>query len=188
MKKIIVILMMLMMAGCSLISDPKDPATDPFDADKLSFDEFDELYGQMMYEGLPEDRTNLTLGNANGVWKYNLKIRNDNSDGESYDELGYAEMSVSNDADPPIKIVLHPRIANQGSDVFALTDESVGYEPFTGGMNEKKELMLTGNDCILYVERYYLWNGKEYLFGIIWFSEEKFGDFMMIREHTSSGK
>ena len=27
-----------------------------FDVSKLSYEDFDELYGQMMYEGIPEDR------------------------------------------------------------------------------------------------------------------------------------
>ncbi len=185
MKKTIIFLLVLsLLAGCSHSSAPlPTPPQDDFDVSKLSFDEFDELYGQMMYEGLPEDRTNLALGNANGVWRYNLKIRNDSSGGGMYDELGFAEITVSNSSDPPVKLVLHPRISTEGD---PLTDESIGYEPFTGGFDENKSLKLTGNDCVLVIKRYYLWNGKEYLIATMWLSEEDSGDFMMIRESSSS--
>ncbi|MBQ1826378.1 MAG: hypothetical protein II126_00270, partial [Erysipelotrichaceae bacterium] len=185
MKKTIIILLVLsLLAGCSHSSaaDPTPPKND-FDVSKLSFEQFDVLYGQMMYEGLPENLTDLELGKSNGVWRYNLKIRNDSSGGGMYDELGFAEMAVSNNANPPVKLVLHPRIGTEGD---PLTDESIGYEPFAGSFDENGVLKLVGNESVLFIQRYYLWQGKEYMILTMWFSEEDFGDLLMIREHSSS--
>ena len=194
MKKIIIIpfVLLMMLCGCasssvseSLQGNGQNDQSDLFDAGKLSFEYFDEFYAQLMYEGLPEDRTSIPLGNANGIWKYDLKIRRDSSvDGYLFDELGYAEMSVHNSDDPPVKIVLHPRFASEGNEIREETDEEVGYEPFGGVFDENNVLKLTGNDCVLVLERYYEWQGKEYLSGRndVAFGEEESGSFMMIRE------
>ncbi|MBR4469999.1 MAG: lipoprotein [Erysipelotrichaceae bacterium] len=154
-----------------------------FDPSKLSFEDFDELYGQMMYEGIPEDVVYLPLKNANGVWKYDLKIRYDSSvDGYMFDELGYVEMSVDGRNDPPISIVLHPRLAAfDAYEVYPETDEEVGYEPFAGGIDDDNLIRLFGNDCVLCPEYYYAYEGREYLIATLWMSEEDFGNFMMIR-------
>lgn len=152
-----------------------------FDVSKLSYEDFDELYGQMMYEGIPEDRVATPLGNANGLWRYNLKIRRDSStDGYWYDELGYAEMSVHDVNDPPVKITLHPRLASDKIEVWPETDESIGYEPFAGRL-ENNVIKLIGNNAVLELKYYYAWEGREYLIATLWLSEEEFGDFMMIR-------
>ena len=45
------------------------------DGSDLYFEYFDEFYGQLMYDGLPEGRTYIPLGYANGAWKYNLVFR-----------------------------------------------------------------------------------------------------------------
>ncbi|MBR4461876.1 MAG: hypothetical protein IKS51_04780 [Erysipelotrichaceae bacterium] len=186
MKKIVIILLVLsMLAGCgSSAAIDTSPGKD-YDISKLSFEEFDELYGQMIYEGLPEDRKNLAMGEANGTWRYNIKIRNDSSGGGMSEELGFAEMIVSNNADPRIQIVLHPRLVDDGDRTREKTDEEAGYEPFGGDFDENKKLKLTGNDCVLEIKRFYSWNGKEYLIAAMWFSEEESGDFMMIREQAS---
>lgn len=190
MKKIIIMLLvLLMMCGCASSSASQENAqndqSDPFDAGKLSFEYFDEFYAQLMYEGLPEDRVSLPLGNANGIWKYDLKIRRDSSaNGYLFDELGYAEMSVHNNDNPPVKIVLHPRLASEGNETREETDEEVGYEPFGGVFDENNVLKLTGNGCVLILERYYEWQGKEYLSATMQLSEEESGSFMMIREKS----
>ena len=194
MKKIIIIplVLLMMLCGCasssvseSLQGNGQNDQSDLFDAGKLSFEYFDEFYAQLMYEGLPEDRTSIPLGNANGIWKYDLKIRRDSSvDGYLFDELGYAEMSVHNSDDPPVKIVLHPRLASEGNETREETDEEVGYEPFGGVFDENNVLKLTGNDCVLVLERYYEWQGKEYLSATMQLSEEESGSFMMIREKS----
>ena len=187
MKKIILILLaLLMLVGCGSNAapqpSPNNNQNNDYDTSKLSFEEFDEFYAQLMYEGLPEDRLNLALGNANGTWKYDLKIRRDSStDGYIFDEIGFAEMTVDNDADPRIQIALHPRLAKNGDEVYEETDEEAGYEPFGGDFDENRVLKLTGNDSVLVVKKYYQWQGREYLYGTMWFSEEESGDFMMIR-------
>ncbi len=195
MKKItIILLVLLMLCGCASSSAAPSPQgnnpsnqNNDFDAGKLSFEYFDELYAQLTYDGLPEDRTSIPLGNANGVWKYDLRIRRDSAtDGSLFDELGYAEMYVHDSDDPPVKIVLHPRLANDGNEIREETDEEVGYEPFGGVFDENNVLKLTGNDCVLVLERYYEWKGKEYLTATLWLSEEESGTFMMIREMNAS--
>ncbi|MBQ3376099.1 MAG: hypothetical protein IJG49_06780 [Erysipelotrichaceae bacterium] len=189
MKKIIIILLvMLMITGCgsSRASEPSpgnnNQNTD-YNVSELSFEEFEDFYAQIMYEGLPEDRTNLALGNADGLWRYDLKI---NRDDGMFDELGFAQMTVDNNADPRIQIVLHPRIARYGEDFFEETDDDTGYEPFGGDFDENRELKLTGNDCVLVIKRYYMWQGKEYLIATMWLSEEESGDFMMVRGQSSA--
>ena len=184
-KAIIILLVLLMVTGCGQSPAPEPTPGKDYDISKLSFEEFDELYGQMMYEGLPEDRTNLAVINASGTWRYNIKIRNNSFGGGMFDELGYAEMAVSTKSDPRVQIILHPRLVAEGDSTRERTDEEAGYQPFGGDFDENRKLKLTGNDCVLEIKRFYSWNGKEYLIGTMWFSEEESGDFMMIREQTS---
>ena len=166
----------------SQAADTQDTYVQDFDVSKLSFEDFDELYGQMMYEGFPEERVHEPLGNANGVWKYLLRIRRDNSvDGYQFDELGYAELKVHDGDEQPVVITLHPRLASDTIEVWEESDEEIGYEPFGGGFNENKEIKLIGNNCVLYLKEYYAYEGREYLIATLWMSEEDFGDFMMIR-------
>ena len=174
----------------SIPDTPSSANTDPvigndsFDFDdvsKLNYEYFDEFYGQLMYEGLPEDRVPEPLKQANGVWKYNIKIRNDSSSGSLFDEIGYAEMSVNGSSDPPITIILHPRYASDGIEIWPETDGEVGYEPYSGGFDENENIKLIGNNCVLQPEYFYAYEGREYLYGKLWMSEESFGDFMMIR-------
>ena len=166
-------------SGTQTYTQTGDPSL--FDVSKLNYEDFDEFYGQVMYEGLPEGRENEPLGNANGIWKYNLKIRYDSADGYLYDELGYAEMPVHNTDDPPVKIVLHPRLFSDGMEISELTDEDVGYEPFGGGFDENNEIKLIGNNCVLYLKNFYAYEGREYLLADLWISEEETATFMMIR-------
>lgn len=184
-KAIIILLVLLMVTGCGQSPAPEPSPGEDYDISKLSFEEFDELYGQMMYEGLPEDRTNLAVINASGTWKYNIKIRNNSFGGGMFDELGYAEMVVSTKSDPRVQITLHPRLVAEGDSTREKTDEEGGYEPFGGDFDENRRLKLSGNDCVLEIKYYYSWNGKEYLIATMWFSEEETGDFMMIRDQAS---
>jgi len=158
-----------------------DPSS--FDVKKLNFEEFDNLYGQITYNGVPEERESQPLKNANGIWRYNLKKKYDDpSQGYMYDELGYAHMYVKGSDQPPIRITLYPRKASDGYEAWDLTDESVGYEPFTGNIDDDNIIRLKGNNAIIVPEYYYAYQGKEYLIAKMWLSEEDFADFLMIRE------
>ncbi len=152
-----------------------------FDVSKLHYEDFDELYGQLMYEGLPEGIVREPLKYANGVWKYDLKIRNDSSDGYLFDELGFAEMSVDGSVSPPVRIVLHPRLASDGIEIWEESDRDVGYEPFEGGLDENDDLKLYGNYCVMLLTDFYAYEGREYLIAQLWMSEEDVAVFMMIR-------
>ena len=162
-------------------TDTQDVYDSDFDVSKLRFEDFDNFYGQITYNGLPEGLVRQPLGKANGVWKYNLKFRQDTSDGKLFDELGYAEMYVHDNDDPPVKIILHPRLASDGYEIWEESDEEIGYEPFAGYYDENNDLKLTGNDCILHLKQYYAYEGREYLIATLWMSEEDFADFLMIR-------
>lgn len=163
------------------ISDSVDTST--FDVSKLNYEEFDNLYGEITYNGVPEARESLTLKNANGVWRYNLKLRYDDSlQGYMYDELGYAQMYVNGSDNPPIRITLHPRKASDGYEVWDETDENIGYVPFEGNIDDDNIIRLHGNNAIIVPEYYYALNGKEYLIGKMWMSEESSASFLMIRE------
>jgi len=152
------------------------------DGSDLYFEYFDEFYGHLMYEGLPEGRTYIPLKYANGAWKYSLIFRFDSSDGGGmFDEIGYAEMYVHGEDNPPITIILHPRMAQDGFEVWLESDEEIGYEPFGGGFDENDNLKLSGNYCVMQLEQYYAYEGREYLYGTLWTSEETFGDFLMVR-------
>ncbi len=153
-----------------------------YDVSKLHYEDFEEFYAQIMYEGLPEDKVREPLGNANGVWKYDFVYRYDSSDGGYvFEEIGYADMSVHNYDDPPVRITLHPRYASDGYEVWEESDEQVGYEPFGGGFDEFNNLKLYGNDCVLLLQEFYAWEGREYLLAELWMSEEDVATFMMIR-------
>ncbi|MBQ1483488.1 MAG: hypothetical protein IIZ28_07970 [Erysipelotrichaceae bacterium] len=152
-----------------------------FDVSKLHYEDFDELYGQLMFEGLPEGIVREPLKYANGVWKYDLKIRYDSSDGYLFDELGYAEMSVDGTQDPPVRITLHPRLASDGIAVWEESDQDVGYEPFAGGLDDNDDLKLFGNNCVMLLTDFYAYEGREYLIAQLWMSEEDVAVFMMIR-------
>ena len=164
-------------------SDVLDVSEADFDVSKLNFEEFDNLYGEMMYTGIPEDRVAEPLKQANGVWRYNLKIRFDSAEnGYMFDELGYAVMSVNGSNDPPIVIELHPRLAAyDGYEVYPETDEEVGYEPFKGTLEDDEIIRLYGNDLTLIPEYFYAYEGREYFIAHLYKGEEFFADFMMIR-------
>lgn len=150
-----------------------------FDVSKLNFEDFD-FYGQYMYEGMPEEGERIYLKYANGDWRYNFVLRNDQSNGSLFSELGFAEIYVDGKVDPPVGITLHPRLATDGFEVWEESDKSVGYEPFKGGI-ENNDIKLIGNDCVVVLKDYYVFSGREYLIAQIWLSEEEFGDLLFVR-------
>lgn len=166
------------------VSQPYVQTAEPaeFDVRSLLFEEFDNFYGEMTYIGLPEKRTHEPLKKANGVWRYNLKNRDDASEYFMFDELGYAEMTVNGSMNPPVMIVLHPRLACDGYEVWEEDDESVGYEPFAGGFDENNNIRLFGSGSVISLTEYYAFDGKEYLIAELWISEESSFNFLMIRE------
>ena len=145
----------------------------------LSFEDFD-FYYDLMYYGIPEEAYFPALKYAEGSWKYDLKIRYDSSDGYMFDEIGYADLTIDRERGALV-VTLHPRLASDGYEVWPESDEEVGYEPFDGGFDENGALKLIGNYCVLYVENYYAYEGREYMLGTLWMSEDSFADFLMMR-------
>ena len=145
----------------------------------LSFEDFD-FYYDIMYGGIPEDAYYPSLKYAEGQWKYDLIFRYDSSDGYYYEEIGYADLSLNYDKETVI-IELHPKMANDGYEAWALTDADVGYEPFEGGFDENNALKIIGNNAVINPTEYYFSSGREYMIGTIWISEEDFGTFLLTR-------
>jgi hypothetical protein len=147
---------------------------------ELSFEDFD-FYGDVMYNGVPEDAYFPTLSYGTGEWKYDLIFVYDSSvDGYYFEEIGYADLELDYDKETVI-ITLHPRLANDGFEVWEESDEEIGYEPFEGGFDENDELLMYGNYAVLNPHFYYAWEGREYFIGTLWVSEEDSGVFLMTR-------
>ena len=156
-----------------------DRETIPNNADNLNWEDFD-FYYDIMYDGIPEDVYYPAVKYAEGLWKYDLIIREDSSDGYYFEEMGYSEFAIDYDKEE-ISITLHPRIANDGYEAWSESDEEVGYEPFDGGFDDEGNLYLYGNDAVLDCLYYYAYSGREYFIGQLWLSEEVFGMFLMTR-------
>ena len=148
--------------------------------DGLSFHDFD-FYYDLMNEGIPADADYPALLYAEGDWEYDFIIRKENAEGYYYEEIGYSELLIDYDKET-LKIILHPRLANDGFEAWMLSDEEIGYEPFDGGFDENDDLKLIGNNCVLNPTQYYRSNGKEYLIGTLYMSEEDSAFFMMTRD------
>ncbi|MBQ2584168.1 MAG: hypothetical protein II568_03230, partial [Erysipelotrichaceae bacterium] len=79
-----------------------------------------------------------------------------------------------------ISLSLHPRLASDGYEVWEESDEEVGYKPFEG-LPENYGIKLIGNDCVLWIGEYYAYEGREYVYGELYMSEENYVVFLMIR-------
>ena len=144
----------------------------------LSFDDF-AFYGDLYYNGVPKDAYYPAIMYAEGEWKYDLQIRYDSSDGYYFEEIGYADFILDYDKEV-IVLKLHPRLAQDGYEVWEEDDDSVGYEPFEG-LPKDGALPMYGNDCVLHIGEYYAYEGREYIYGTLWMSEEDSAVFLMYR-------
>ena len=80
-----------------------------------------------------------------------------------------------------MKIELYPEYADNGSEILELHGQNK-YQPFTGGYNASEgNVKLVGNETVIYIKQYYGYEGREYMIGTAWFSEEDFGVFLMTR-------
>lgn len=146
---------------------------------ELTFEDFD-FYDDLIYSGIPEEAYYPALKYVEGEWKYDLIFRYDSSDGYYFEEIGFADLSLDYDREVMI-VVLHPRMANDGFESWPESDEEIGYEPFEGGFDENGNLRLYGNNAVVDVENYYAWEGREYILGTLWVSEEDFATVVMFR-------
>lgn len=145
------------------------------------FEDFD-WYEDLIYGGLPENIYHPKVKYIEGIWKYRIRIRVDNSEnGYWYDEIGVADLSLDYDSVELI-INLHPQAAKDLSEMWPLSDEEVGYEEFRGGFNDKGGLTLSGNDVLLDVEEYYEYEGNEYVLGTLYTPQDLIGEIMFLRD------
>ena len=145
----------------------------------LNFADFD-FYNEILANGIPEGAYWPIIREMPGTWKYMLQVRQDSSGKDMYfDELGYADFVIDYDREI-ISLSLHPRLASDGYEVWEESDEEVGYKPFEG-LPENNGIKLIGNDCVLWIGEYYAYEGREYVYGELYMSEENYAVFLMIR-------
>ena len=143
----------------------------------VSFSDFD-FYEDIMYAGLPSGIEYPDLVYGQGEWKYEIRIRYDSADGYMYDEIGTADLSLSSDY-KTTTVRLYPKYANDGSQTT--TVNSGKYQPFEGGRDETNAIKMIGNNAVLYIQYYYAYEGREYMLGSMWFSEDDSAVFLMTR-------
>ena len=145
----------------------------------LNFADFD-FYNEILANGIPEGAYWPIIREMPGTWKYMLQVRQDSSGKDMYfDELGYADFVIDYDREI-ISLSLHPRLASDGYEVWEESDEEVGYKPFEG-LPENNGIKLIGNDCVLWIGEYYAYEGREYVYGELYMSEENYAVFLMTR-------
>ena len=145
----------------------------------LNFADFD-FYNEILANGIPEGAYWPIIREMPGTWKYMLQVRQDSSGKDTYfDELGYADFVIDYDREI-ISLSLHPRLASDGYEVWEESDEEVGYKPFEG-LPENNGIKLIGNDCVLWIGEYYAYEGREYVYGELYMSEENYAVFLMTR-------
>ncbi len=145
-------------------------------AKRSLYEGFDEFYKQVRQKDFPKDLRREPLVKANGEWRYNLRIN-----GTSFDERGYAVVSVHDQNDPPVCITLHPNLISENGMSFIVSDEDAAYEPFAGGRIENSEMKLDGNNCLMTLKQFYAYEGKEYLLANLLLPNKQKATVMMIR-------
>jgi hypothetical protein len=147
------------------------------DVNRLLYEGFDEFYYQVINKDFPKELSREPLVKANGKWRYNLRING----AVTFNERGYAEVSVHDRNDPPVSVILHPALISEDGMRFAVSDEEVDYEPFAGGRIEKNQMKLEGNNCVMYLKQFYAFEGKEYLLANLLLPNKQKATVMMIR-------
>jgi hypothetical protein len=155
---------------------PQGTSTDGSD---LSFDEF-AFYNEVYEQGIPDGASYPETKYAAGSWRYELFVYKEGSHDTSYMELGYAGLDIE-ERSKKATLMLHPRIGNDGHESFPVTDEEIGYEPFNGELDDYYGLSFNGNGLDLYLNYYYAYEGREYLIGSFWKSNDMYAGILMIR-------
>ncbi len=147
---------------------------------EVSPSDFSDFSG--FYEnGVPKDANFPSLRYMEGSWKYYLDMQDLDTGGVEFNEFGFADVSLNTEKET-VRIVLHPRMAGDGYELYPETEEEVGYEPFEGGFDNNGSLQLLGNDVTMYIPCYFAWSGREYVMGEIWYPEEGYwGLFLLTR-------
>lgn len=148
--------------------------------DHKTFQEYFSEIETFQNEGVPEEAAHPAVKYAEGSWVYDMTFYFEGQDGYFFEEIGYAEFVIDYEKEVLI-IELHPRMANDGYEAWEESDEDVGYEPFTGGFNDDGSLGLSGNDAVINISEYFAYEGREYMMGTLWISEEDYATFNMIR-------
>ena len=132
-------------------------------------------------EGIPEDAVFPPLRSMKGPWKYYLDMQDLDTGGVEFNEFGLADVNL-NTRKETMKIILHPKMAGDGYELYPEDETEVGYEPFEGGFTEESSLLLNGNDLDVYVCNYFAWSGREYVMGEVWYPQEGYwGLFLLTR-------
>lgn len=145
-----------------------------------TFEDF-AFYDDLLVSGLPDNIVYPKVKYMDGIWKYEIRIREEVENGAYMDEIGLAELYLD-DQGENFSILLHPQLMNYNGEVYPESDEEVGYEAFEGGWNQDSGLTLTGNGVNMDILVYYFYNNVEYIIGSLYTAEDYIGDFIMIRD------
>ena len=159
----------------NISAKPFGKSSEPVEVNPTDFSDFLDFYE----DGVPEEAVFPSLKSMEGSWKYYLDRQNLDTEMTEFNEFGIADVSL-NVRKETVKIVLHPRMAGDGYELYPETEEEVGYEPFEGGLQDNM-LVLEGNDVDVYIYNYFAWSGREYVMGEIWYEEGYWGLFLMTR-------
>ena len=149
---------------------------DEFGVSPSDFYEFSDFFER----GIPSDAEYPALKYMEGGWRYYLDRQDLDLHRVSFNEFGLADVSLNYDRET-VTIVLHPRLAGDGYELYPETDEEVGYQPIEGGFNERGELVLEGNNLMVGLNNYFAWSGREYVMGEIWYPDSYCGYFFLTR-------
>ena len=136
------------------------------------FSDFKEAEGYLS-AGLPKGAEVIRPYQGLGEWKYLLIF-----DGDYYcEEIGRANLENLQNG---CALTLTPQQGKDEYEIFPLTAEEVGYEPFTGSMNEE-EFVLQGNRSTIVPGSFVQMDGCQYSYGSITAEAGLTGNLILIR-------
>lgn len=143
-----------------------------------AFEDFDWYYNEVLQYGIPDGALMMEPKDLNGPWKYLFRFEVPGEEPASMEQIGY--MSISQYGN---KIDMSPwptlfRYAN-GS-VEQEDPEAVGYEPFTGTIDEAGA-RLSGNGWPLTLSNYYQYQNVQYAIGSLVTTEGYITDVLLVR-------
>ena len=142
-----------------------------------AFEDFLFYENTVLVSGVPQNASALDAGLTDGSWKYCMIFNIHEEEGERFDEIGLAELSLGNGT---ASLILHPQLARYGLEAYKEDDASVGYEPFTGTW-DNTSISLSGNQCTVTFWPYYEYNGKQYVLGSIVNGQGTLGHLVLVR-------
>ena len=141
-----------------------------------TFEEF-TFYDTILETGVPEDAFMMSAGMTGGQWKYCLIFNYYPEQGERFDEVGLAELTLTGDS---AVLKLHPQLERYSDEVYRVDEAEIGYADFTGTWDDD-QISLQGNNSTVTFWPYYETDGKQYVLGAIVNNEGNLGHLILVR-------